>query len=63
VGVVGLARDEALEQIGEVIEEAAFELVHPYAARRVGRIDAGDPVDDAAFPDGLGHLFGDVSDG
>src|SRR5204862_119745 len=57
------ARHEPLEHVREVLEEAALELVHAHAARRVRRVDAGDPVDDAALPDRLAHLFRDVTDG
>src|ERR1051325_1266691 len=63
VRVVRLARHEPLEQVREVLEEAALELVHAHAACRVRRVDAGDPVDDPALPDGLAHLFRDVTDG
>src|SRR5437773_6029042 len=63
VRVVGLARHEPLEHVREVLEEAALELVHAHAARRVRRVDAGDAVDDPALPDGLAHLLGDISDG
>src|SRR5207248_3519006 len=62
VRVVALARDEALEQAREVLEEAALELVHADAARRVGRVDAGDAVGDAALAHGLADLLGDVAD-
>src|SRR5919197_1738206 len=63
VRVVGLARHEPLEQVREVLEEAALELVHAHAARRVGGGDAGDPIDDPALPDRFAHLFRDVADG
>src|SRR4029079_6833330 len=63
VRVVRLARHQALEQVREVVQEAALELVPPQAAGRVGRVQAGDPVDDAALPDGLLDLLGDVADG
>src|ERR671931_146989 len=63
VRVIGLARHESLEQVREVLEEAALELVHAYTARRVGRVDARDPVDDPTLPDRFAHLFRDVADG
>src|SRR3954454_11152372 len=63
VRVVGLARHEALEHVREVLQETALELVHPHATRGMRRVDAGDAVDDAALPDGLGHFLGDVADG
>jgi hypothetical protein len=62
VRVVGLARHEPLEQVGEVLQEAVLELVHPHAAGRMRRVDAGDPVHDAALADGVHHLLGDVAD-
>src|SRR4029453_1936320 len=34
-----------------------------HGARRVGRVDAGDAVDDAALANRLRHLLGDVADG
>src|ERR1700752_4796849 len=63
VGVVALARDKPAEKLGEVLEETGLELVHPYAARRVRRVDARDAVDDAALANDLEHLIGDVADG
>src|SRR5581483_9104433 len=63
VRVVGLARDEAEEQLGEVLEEALLELVHPYAAGGVRGVDAGDALLDAAFADRLLDVLGDVPDG
>src|SRR5690348_6403810 len=62
VRVVGVARDQALEHVGEVLQEAALELVDAHATRRVRRVDASDPVDDAAFADDLDDLLGDVAD-
>src|SRR5213592_3033219 len=62
VRVVGVARDQTLEHVGEVIQEAALELVHAHAAGRVRRVDAGDPVDNAALADDLDHFLGDVAD-
>src|SRR5438093_1078019 len=43
VCVVRLARNEPLEQAGEVLEEAALELVHAHATGRVRGVDARDP--------------------
>src|SRR5919198_2478892 len=60
VRVVGLARHEPLQQLGEVLEEPMLELVHPDAARGVRRVDAGDALRDAALADGFDHLLGDV---
>src|SRR5439155_25478936 len=62
VRVVGLARDEALQQLCEVFEEARLELVHTHAARRVRGVDAGDSFRDAALADRVGDLVGDVAD-
>src|SRR5947209_3323538 len=53
VCVVRLGRNEPLEQAGEVLQEAALELVHPDAARGVGRVDARDPVAHPARADGF----------
>jgi hypothetical protein len=61
--VVVLARDEPLEQVGEVFEETGLELVHADAARGVGGVDARDPVADAALAHGLADLVGDVAHG
>src|SRR5205823_3590390 len=63
VRVVRLSRHQALQKLAEVLDEARLELVHANAAGRVGRVDAGDPLDDAAFLDGLVDLVGDVPDG
>src|SRR5437764_7498835 len=62
VGVVRVTRDQALEHVGEVLQETALELVHAHATGRVRRVDAGDPVDDAALADYLDHFLGDVAD-
>jgi hypothetical protein len=62
VCVVLLARDEAAEHAHEVVEEPLLELVHPHAAGRVRRVDAGDAVLDAALGDALLHFVGDVAD-
>src|SRR5205085_4840371 len=58
VRVVRLARDEPPQQLGEVLQEARLELVHAHAARGVGGVDAGDPVDDAAFANNFGNVLG-----
>ena len=63
VGVVALARDEPAEQGGEVLEEAVLELVDPHAAGRVGRVDARDPVPDAALANSVGDLSRNVPNG
>lgn len=63
VRVVGVVRDEPLQQLAEVLEEAGLHLVHADAARRVRRVDAGDPVDHAALADGRPDVLGDVGDG
>src|SRR5207249_1612589 len=47
----------------EVLEESRLELVHADAARRVWRVDARDPVDDAALPDRVDDLIRDVRHG
>ena len=60
VRVIGLARHEALQQLGEVLEEPVLELVHPHAARRVRRVDARDALRDPALGDSFDHLVGDV---
>src|SRR6266550_8644787 len=60
--IVGVARNQALEHVCEVLQEPALELVHAHAAGRVRRVDAGDPVDDAALADDLDHFLGDVAD-
>src|SRR6266496_2418072 len=62
VRVVGVARDQALEHVCEVLQEPALELVDAHATGRVRRVDAGDPVDDAALADDLDHFLGDVAD-
>src|ERR671930_501742 len=61
VRVVVVARHEPLQEGGEVVEEAALELVHTHATGRVRRVDAGDPVDDATLANGIDDLFGDVA--
>src|SRR5213083_163012 len=48
VRVVGLARHEAAEQLGEVFDEPGLELVDSHAARGVRGIDARDAFRDAA---------------
>src|SRR5205085_9267532 len=53
---------EPLQHAREVLEEAALELVHADAARRVRRVDAGDPVGDPALSHDLGDLVRDVAD-
>src|SRR5438034_9451891 len=62
VRVVGVARNQALEHVCEVLQEPALELVDAHATGRVRRVDAGDPVDDAALADDLDHFLGDVAD-
>src|SRR5947208_11714778 len=62
VRVVLLGRDEPLQERSEVLEEARLELVDANAARRVRRVDAGDPVDDPAAFDGRDDVVGDVPD-
>jgi len=62
VRVVGLARDEAEEELGEVLEEALLEFVDADAAGRVRRVDAGDAVLDTALSDCLGDVVSDVAD-
>src|SRR5262249_33942423 len=49
--------------LAEIVEESLLELVHADAAGRVRRVDAGDPVLDAALLDRLGHLVRDIPDG
>ena len=63
VRVVRLSRHEALQELAEVLDEAGLELVHANAARRVRRVDARNPLEDAALGDGLVDLVGDVPDG
>src|SRR5437764_1192761 len=63
VRVVALARHEPAQELGEVLEEARLELVDAHAARRVRRVDAGDPVADPALADGLLDFLCDVGDG
>src|SRR5204862_3447751 len=46
-----------------VLEEALLELVHAHATRRVRRVDAGDPLGNAALADCFDDLLGDVADG
>src|SRR6266487_4103405 len=62
VRVVRVTWDQALEHVGEVLQEPALELVDAHATGRVRRVDAGDPVDDAALADDLDHFLGDVAD-
>src|SRR5678816_4914726 len=62
MGVVLLAGHEPAQHPDEILEEAGLELVHSHHARRVRRVDAGDPVRDAALEDELAHLLGDVAD-
>jgi hypothetical protein len=62
VRVVGLVRDEAAEQGAKVLEHAALVFVDAHTARRMGRVDAADPVDDAGLADDLRDLGGDVGD-
>src|SRR5439155_9447532 len=61
--VIGLSGNEALQQLAEVLDESGLELVHPNTAGRVRRVDARDPLDDAAFLYCLVDLVGDVPDG
>jgi hypothetical protein len=61
VRVVLVARDEALEEGREVVEEPVLELVHAHAAGRVRRVDADDPVAHTALPNRVLDLVGDVS--
>src|SRR6266576_1940523 len=63
VGVVGLARDKPAEELGKVLDEPGLELVDANAARRVRRVDARDPLGDAALLDRLVDLVRDVPDG
>ena len=63
VGVVVLGGDEPPEEHGEVLEESALPLVHPYGAGRMRRVDAADAVADRALVDSLLHLVRDVRDG
>src|SRR5690242_17126222 len=42
--VLALRRHESPDEVREVLEEAALELVHADAARRVRGVDAGDAV-------------------
>src|SRR5437016_765606 len=62
VRVVGLAGDEALQKLGEVLEKAGLELVDTHAAGRVRRVHACDPVRDPALADRVGDLLRDVAD-
>ncbi len=62
VGVVRLVRDEAPQERAEVLEHPALVLVHTDAARRVRRVDAADPVEDAGLTDDLRDVLGDVGD-
>ena len=63
VRVVVLGRDEAAQEHGEVLEEAALVLVDADRARRVRRVDATDAVADAALAHRFLHLLRDVGHG
>src|SRR6185436_14103009 len=60
VRVIGLARNEPSQELGEVLDEAGLELVDPDAAGRVRRVDAGDSFRDATLLHRLVDLFRDV---
>ena len=63
VRVIGLARDQALQQLRKVLEEPSLELVDSHAERRELRIDARDSDRDAALANRLGDFLRDVANG